>query len=143
MYLLGVNQGITAVFHPSADTQAEKTNQIMEIGLRYFLDGDFTKYSKWVDYLLILEHEYNSLVHSSTGFSPNELRFSTLIRGISDWATPPRGSSESAEQVADSLKNTRNDSREMLALAQRKQKRYADAERKLKLFEPGDLPSVI
>ena len=73
MHLLGVNQGMTAAFHPSADGQAEKTNQIMEIGLRCFLDGNLTKYSKWMDYLPILEHEYNSLIHSSTNFSPNEL----------------------------------------------------------------------
>src|SRR6266496_6068947 len=43
MHLLGVNQGMTAAFHPSADGQAEKTNQIMEIGLRCFLDGNLTK----------------------------------------------------------------------------------------------------
>jgi hypothetical protein len=32
MHLLGVKQGMTAAFHPSADGQAEKTNQMIEIG---------------------------------------------------------------------------------------------------------------
>ena len=139
MHLLGVNQGMTTAFHPSADGQVEKMNQIMEIGLRYFLDDDLTKYSKWVDYLPILEHEYNSLIHSSTSFSPNELWFSTPPCGISNLATPPYGSFKSVEQLTDNLKNARDDIQDTLALAQWKQKRYADVGWKSKLFEPGDL----
>lgn len=64
---------MTATFHPSADDQAEKIDQIIEIGLRCILGDDTARYSysTWIDYLAILEHEYNSLIHSSTDFTPN------------------------------------------------------------------------
>jgi RNase H-like domain found in reverse transcriptase/Integrase zinc binding domain len=139
MHLLGVDHGMTAAFHPSADGQAEKTNQTIEIGLRCFLGGIVERYSKWTDYLPILEHEYNSLVQESTKLSPNELCFAVPLRGISDLATPGQVSSESAETLAEALKNARDDARDSLALAQRKQKKYTDAKRSPKEFQVGDL----
>jgi hypothetical protein len=71
MRLLNVQEGMTSAFHPSADGQAEKTNQIVEIGLRCFLGGEINEYSNWTEYLPILEHEYNSMKHESTGYTPN------------------------------------------------------------------------
>jgi hypothetical protein len=70
MHLLGVNQGMTTAFHSGTDGQAEK---IIETGLCSFLRDAIMKYSKLVEYLSILEHEYSSLVHSSTDFTLNEL----------------------------------------------------------------------
>jgi Chromo (CHRromatin Organisation MOdifier) domain len=139
MHLLGVKHGMTAAFHPSADGQAEKTNQTVEIGLWCFLGGKVDRYPKWMDYLPILEHEYNSLVHESTKYTPNELRFAIPLCGISDLATPPKISSESAESLADTLKNIRDDARDSMAIAQRKQKKYADQGRSPKEFQVGDL----
>jgi hypothetical protein len=56
-----------------------------------------------------LEHEYNSMKHESTGYTPNELRYIVPPRGISDLASPPRQSSEAAETLAEQLKNARDD----------------------------------
>jgi len=140
MHLLGVSQGLTAAFHPSADGQAEKTNQIVETALRCFLSSDTDKYSRWTEYLPILEHEYNNMTHESTGFSPNQLRFAVQPRGISDLATPPtKGSSELAESLAEELKCIRDQARDSIAMAQRKQKKYADGKKKRKTFDVGDL----
>jgi hypothetical protein len=142
MHHLGVKQGMAAAFHPSADGQAEKANQTIEIGLRCFLGGRADRYAKWTDYPPILEHEYNSLVHESIKYTPNELRFAVPLRGISDLATPLQVSSESAESLAETLKNVRDDARDSMAVAQRKQKKYADQERSPKEFQVGDLALI-
>jgi transposase InsO family protein len=139
MKLLDVKLRLTAAYHPQADGQSERTNAIVEIGIRCLLAGDEDKYKRWVDYLPIFEHEYNSTIHSSTGMSPNELRYSCQPRGIADLAYPFEGISESAEQLAESMKNKRDDARDALALAQRKQKRYYDKKHTPKEFNVGDL----
>ena len=77
--------------------------------------------------------------HSSTVFPPNELLFCTPIRGISNLGTLLQGSSGTVEQLAENLKNARDEARDAIALAKRKQKRYADDSRKQKSFQPGDL----
>ena len=138
MRLLNIQEGMTSVFHSNTDGQAEKTNQTVEIGLRCFLRGEINEYSNWTEYLPILEHEYNSMKHESTGYTPNELRYIVPPHGISDLAVPPRLSSESAESLAEQLKNARNDARDSLVIAQKKQKKYSD---KLtpKVFQVGDL----
>jgi len=140
MDLLGIKLGLTAAYHPAADGQSEKTNNIVETALRCFIAGDTTKYSKWTKYIPIVEHEYNSMTHTSTGFSPNELRFAVVPRSIPDAYSPTQlSTSESAEELADDLRNRREEARDSIALAQRKQKRYADKYRSGKTFDVGDL----
>lgn len=58
--LLEIKLGMTGAFHPAADGQSEKTNQIVEIALRCFVAGDEERYSKWTDWLRVSEHEYNN-----------------------------------------------------------------------------------
>jgi len=65
MDLLGIKLGLTAAYHPAADGQSEKTNNIVETALRCFIAGDTTKYSKWTKYIPIVEHEYNSMTHTA------------------------------------------------------------------------------
>ena len=77
--------------------------------------------------------------HESTGYTPNELRYIVPPRGISDLVVPPRLSSESAESLAEQLKNARDDARDSLAIAQKKQKKYSDAKLTPKVFQVGDL----
>jgi hypothetical protein len=125
---------MTSAFHLNTDGQAEKTNQIVEIGLRCFLGGE---YYNWIEYLTILEHEYNSMKHQSIAYTPNKLRYIVPPRGISDLAVPPRQSSESAESLAEQLAH--DDVRDSLAIAQKKQKKYSDAKLTPKVFQVGDL----
>ncbi len=130
---------MTSAFHPSADGQAEKTNQIVEIGLRCFLRGEINEYSNWTEYLPILEHEYNSMKHESTGYTPNELCYIIPPHGISDLMVPPHLSSESTESLAKQLKNTHNDARDSLIIMQKKQKKYSDTNLTPKVFQVGNL----
>jgi hypothetical protein len=133
---------MTAAYHPSADGQSEKTNQTVEVALRCFLEADRKKYAKWVDYLPIVEHEYNSMVHISTGFAPNELRYLVVPRGIMDTAAATDVSavkSDSAQQMVDDLRNRRDEARDAIAIAQAKQKKWADSKRSSKEYQVGDL----
>jgi len=143
MALLGIKLGLTSAYHPAADGQSEKSNQIVEIALRCWIAGDELKYKSWTQYLPILEHELNSLTQSSTGFTPNELRFAAVPLSIPDVLNPlPPGQpsvSENAELLAEDLRNRRDEARDSVAIAQRKQKRYADKGRSAKQFEVGDL----
>jgi hypothetical protein len=67
------------------------------------------------------------------------LRYIVPSRSISDLAVPPCLSSESAESLAEQLKNARNDARDSLVIAQKKQKKYLDTKLTLKVFQVGDL----
>ena len=118
-----------------------KSNQTVEIMLRCFFGGNASKYMKWTDYLPILKHEYNSMVNEATGFPPNVLRFAVPLRGISDLHALPiqSTSSDSAEILAENLKNSRDDARDSIALAQRKYKKYYDSSCSPKEFNVGDL----
>jgi len=142
MDLLGIDLGMTSAFHPAADGQAEKSNQTVEIALRCFLAGDVSRYDKWVRYLPVVEFEYNNTPQSSTEQSPNELRFAMKLRGIPDAILPvPDGqpTSEFAHQLHEDLRNRRDEARDAIAVAQRKQKAYADRGKSRKVFEVGDL----
>jgi len=139
MRLLGVKMGMTTAFHPAADGQSERTNQTVETALRCFLGGDSERYPRWTDYLPIIEHELNSTKNESTGFPPNELRYSVMPRGLADLHYPIEGASESAERLAEDLKNKRDEARDSIAIAQWKQKRYFDGKRQDKEFNVGDL----
>ena len=141
--LLNIRLGLTAAYHPSADGQSEKTNQTVEIALRCFIGGDTSKYHRWVEYLPILEHEYNSTINVSTGFSPNEVRYIVPPRGIMDITTVPAEPinkvSDAAQQLVEDLQNRRDEARDSIALAQARQKKYADANRSEKEYTVGDL----
>ena len=88
MQLLDVKLGLTAAFHPSADGQSEKTNSTIEVMIHCFISGDPNKYKWWIDYLPIIEHEYNNTPQSSAGLPPNDLRYVMKTRGISDLLGP-------------------------------------------------------
>jgi hypothetical protein len=72
--------------------------------------------------------------------SPNELRYSCQPRGIADLLYHPfEGISESAEKLAESLKNKRDNARDAFAMAQRKQKQHYDKRHTPNEFNVGDL----
>src|ERR1700694_3458247 len=104
--------------------------------------GDSKKYGRWVDYLPIVEHEYNSTINVSTGFAPNELRFLILPRGIMDTlkvSAIDDIKSDAAQQLADDLRNRRDEARDAIAIAQSKQKEWADKKKSAKEYQVGDL----
>ena|SRR5579862_2572734 len=109
----------------------------VEIALRCFLAGDPMRYAKWTAYLPIVEHEYNSTTPCSTGFSPNQLRYAASPRSIADLSYPIERASESAERLLEDVKCHRDEARDLIAVAHRKQRRLYNKARS-KEFNVGD-----
>ena len=64
---------MTTAWHPQADGQSERTNQTVEISLRFCADDP--RYQDWEDALPALMRILNSSVSAATGKSPDELIF--------------------------------------------------------------------
>jgi transposase InsO family protein len=137
--LLKIDLAMTTAYHPQADGQAEKTNQTVETALRCIIAGDEEKYHQWTDYLPILELELNSTASSSTGCTPNELRFSVPPRSIPDVLETTDSPNATAEELLQNLQHRRIEAKTAIAKAQRIQKKYFDQHRKRKDFKEGEL----
>ena len=140
--MLNVKLGLTAAYHPAADGQAERTNQIIETALRCIIAADVDKYPLWTDYLPALQHEINSLKSDTTNFSPNELRFITPPRSVADVLDAEIHvdlKNANAEILIEDFKNKRDDARTAIAIAQQAQAKYMDAQKSGREFEVGDL----
>ena len=61
----------TTAYHPQSDGQSERTNQVVEIALRYFLTAHPTE--DWNSVLPFLQGGMNNSRNTSTGLSPNEI----------------------------------------------------------------------
>ncbi|CCE34872.1 uncharacterized protein CPUR_08811 [Claviceps purpurea 20.1] len=65
--LVGVKSRMSTAFHPQTDGQTERTNQILEIYLRAFVNYEM---SNWEDLLPTAEFAYNNTKSSSSKMSP-------------------------------------------------------------------------
>ena len=72
--LLGASLLYSTAYHPQTDGQSERTNQTIEIALRYYLSSlDDPK--KWPTVLPRLQSYLNNSVSASTGKTPNEAAY--------------------------------------------------------------------
>lgn len=63
---------MTNAEHLQSDGQTERINQVLKDMLRAHVSK---RQTNWEDYLPILEFDYNSATHVSTGFSPFMLMY--------------------------------------------------------------------
>lgn len=81
----GVRCIATTAYHPSGDGLAERSNQELEITLRFFVDqyqGD------WAIHLSAIEAHFNNSVSEETGKAPNEILFGFKTRTALDMMMP-------------------------------------------------------
>ena len=69
----GTKLGMTTAYHPSADGQAERSNQTVETALRCLLIGKYEQ--NWEDILPQVEYSINNFENRSTGTSPFEMLY--------------------------------------------------------------------
>lgn len=74
---LGVDLAASTAWHPQTDGQSERTNQTVEIALRFHLT---TGTDDWLSILPFLQACLNKSVTSATGFAPNELAYGFRVR---------------------------------------------------------------
>ena len=67
MYLLRIKPSPTTTFHPQADDQTERLNQVLEQFLRMFTTN---RQDDWADLLPLAEFACNNVSHVAIGFSP-------------------------------------------------------------------------
>jgi hypothetical protein len=116
--LLGFKLGLTTVYHPLADGQAERTKQIGGTALRRFIGRDATLYKKWPSFLPLLEFEFNATPHESTGYSLNGLRIAIPMRGVTYVVLPPTFLFQSdAERLIGELRNRRDEANDSIRIA--------------------------
>ena len=75
--MAGVQSIATAAYHPAADGQAERTNQTVEVMLRFFVD---TEQKGWLARLRFLESAINNMPSTPTRLSPNEMLMGKRVR---------------------------------------------------------------
>jgi hypothetical protein len=65
--LLGIKHALTSAHHPQADGHTEIMNQILEIGVRAYVNP---AKDNWSSLLPEFACSYNTSIHTSTSFSP-------------------------------------------------------------------------
>ena len=75
---LGVDLLVSTVYHPQTDSLSERTNQTVEIALRYLITADSD--SLWHESLPALQSNFMNLVVGTTELSPNEVLYGHAMR---------------------------------------------------------------
>ena len=70
----------STAYHPQTDGQSERTNQTIEISLRFWLTEHPEDMHRWVEILPLLQALNNNSRSSATGFAPNELSYGFKVR---------------------------------------------------------------
>jgi hypothetical protein len=108
---------MTTAYHPSADGQAERTNQTVETALRCLLVGEHVE--TWSQRLPEVEYALNTAKNRSTGETPFKLLYGTDHHGLLE---PPRRDdteqNPGANAFIDSRLRIRKDVSDALTLAQ-------------------------
>ena len=119
---LGTSLATSTAYHPQTDGQSERTNQTVEIALRFHLTATGT--DEWLSVVPFLQGTLNNSV-TSTGFAPNELAYGFRVRDTLGLLAdlPPenlnrlrlikREEADNAIAFANAMAKTRYDSKHM------------------------------
>ncbi|QRW03556.1 Ty3/Gypsy polyprotein/retrotransposon [Ceratobasidium sp. AG-Ba] len=120
--LVGVQRSLTTAYHPQADGQSEIMNQTLEIALTVFV---FPSMDNWSDLLNDFSFAYNTMEHTSTGFTPSylllgfePLRPSDLLASTSKSIARPTVEDPKAVNFAEMMQAIRSQAQDALKLAQ-------------------------
>jgi len=83
---VGIRSLAMTSYHPNADRQLERTNQMLEVMLRYLVNSS---QSDWLSKLLPLQAACNNMEAVSTKNSPNELIYGKKLRTALEVAMVP------------------------------------------------------
>ena len=82
----GVRSLTMRAYHPSADGQSDRTNQTLEVMLRYLVNAS---QSNWLSKLLPLQAACNNMESATTKRAPNELIYGKKLRTALEISTVP------------------------------------------------------
>ena len=82
---LGTQLNFSIEYHPQADGQTERVNQVLEDMLRMYV---IDKPGKWEDYLHLVEFAYNNNFQVFAGMSPFEILYGRKCNTPISWSSP-------------------------------------------------------
>ena len=111
--LLQIQPSSTTAFHPQADRQTKRVNQVVEQSLRMFTTK---RQDDWANLLPLAEFAYNNVCHSATGFSPFYATYG-YYPSLS-FSTPTTSTVPAAEDRIRHLHEVHEDLKIMIAFAE-------------------------
>ena len=136
--LLGTKLNMSTAYHPQTDGQTERTNRTLEEMLRAYVNY---QQSDWDDYLISAEIAFNNSVQLSTGYSPYYLNHgfhpSFPIQMTAE--SEQESKNEAAKQYLTNMQESIEKAKENLQVAQQRQKKYADENRREESFIVGEM----
>ena len=127
--ILGIQQNISTAYHPRTDGQSERTNQWLEMYLRFFVNY---QQDDWAAYLPLAEFAHNNWKNASTGQSPFHLLMGSHPRA--EWSLTPSALPQVTRRLGQ-LQEIRAQAQEAMIKAQMMWVKHQDTP----LYQEGDL----
>jgi hypothetical protein len=148
---LGIKLLYSTAYHPQTDGLSERTNQTVEIALR-FLISTMSHPNQWPEALPRLQRGFNNGVHS-TGYSPNEIAYGFTPVQVIDvqkaYATAmeaPQSATGTSKPSAITLKDrrliVRQEASDAIAFAQMHAKHRYDSKHQPLAMKAGDMALI-
>jgi hypothetical protein len=124
----------STAYHPQTDGQSERSNQTIEIALRYYVSE---RQDNWADCIDIVQAAIMTSLSATTTKTPSELIYGLNIRQAIDLSNP--AAPTSADDWADVRENHRRDATDAIAYAQEIMKLSTDKKRSEFSLAVGDM----
>jgi hypothetical protein len=128
----------TTAYNPRSDGQSERTNQVVEIALRHFVNEH---QNDWANHLGQIQFSMNNSPNASTGKSPSELLMAYQPRSTIDIPTahlPLTGKAREATNRANAIKMLRQEAQDSIKLAEFTMAAVYDKTHRITDIRPGD-----
>ncbi|PKU76854.1 hypothetical protein MA16_Dca001460 [Dendrobium catenatum] len=130
---------LSSAYHPQTDGQTEVVNRTLGNMLRCLVQDNP---KKWDEVLSQAEFAYNSMPNRSSGMCPFNIVYTKSPNHIVDITVLPKCHNSVATKMASDFKDMLENVRRSLEVANESYKQAADAHRRFRTFQPGDLVMV-
>src|SRR5205814_1929532 len=123
---------LSKAYHPQTDGQSERTNQMVEVALRYYVS---MYQDDWVEHVELIQAAINVMISATTNHSPFEILYGFNPKHGLDLLI---ASNSVTDDWAAQGEMCRKDAADAISIAQQEMIRYRDAKRKAISFAVGD-----
>jgi hypothetical protein len=133
--LIGTKLAFSTAFHPKTDGQTERANRVIEEVFRAYVNA---RHTDWDLFLTPVEFAYNNSVQASTGHTPFFLNTGQHPLTPATLFKPPSTDMPAADEFFGKIATALTNAKTLIAIAQNRQKQYADRRRRELILQPGD-----
>ena len=133
---LGTELLFSSAYHPQTDGLSERSNQTVEIALRYLI-SEYPEV-EWHLALPALQARLNNAINVATGRSPNEVVYGFRVREALSALTPDMTGAGKGFTIEEKRFRHRQEAADSASFAAAKAKIYYDARHTPLLLNPGD-----